>query len=302
MTQLQIRRPAFRIDETVPFQWQPANPTFGIFGNAFTFIAISFERYIVTTMRQAIPLITDPTVAEEANAFLRQEAQHARAHRHHAKALITRYPGLADTLDQCSARFDQLLDLEPLEFHLAYIADLEATFTPLFKMVLDNRGPLFEGGDDRVGTMLLWHFVEEIEHRSSALIVQRHLNTDKWYRLKVARRVFEHVSSTFELILKGFADNVPLADSQIPIMSVNSLGADEVVTRLPVLRRRRRGLPPTMLQHVPTTSLVTMIWHLVLCQTPNHDPADEQLPAWADQWHAAYDTNDDVTTYTGAHL
>ncbi len=51
--------PKFRIDETVPFQWQPANPSFGLFGNTFTFLAIAFERYIVSATRQAVPRFTD---------------------------------------------------------------------------------------------------------------------------------------------------------------------------------------------------------------------------------------------------
>src|SRR5262249_48325443 len=46
MTRLTVRRPPFRIDASVPFQWQPANPCFGLFGNTFTFVAIAFERYI----------------------------------------------------------------------------------------------------------------------------------------------------------------------------------------------------------------------------------------------------------------
>ena len=108
-------------------------------------------------------------VAEEADLFVRQEAQHARAHRAHAKAMIAQYPGLEETYAAANAAYDELLEREDVEFHLAYIANLEATFTPLFKMVLDNRHELFDGSDERVGTLLLWHFVEEIEHRSSAL-------------------------------------------------------------------------------------------------------------------------------------
>ena len=82
MTLPEVRRPAFRIDESVPFQWQPANPTFGIFGNVFTFLAIAFERYIVSAVRKAQDKLSeDPEVASEADAFLRQEAQHAAAHR-----------------------------------------------------------------------------------------------------------------------------------------------------------------------------------------------------------------------------
>ena len=33
--------------------WQPANPKFGLFCNAFTFIAVPFERYIVSACRKA---------------------------------------------------------------------------------------------------------------------------------------------------------------------------------------------------------------------------------------------------------
>src|SRR5215470_10794339 len=154
MTRLRVRRPAFRIDASVPFQWQPANPGFGLFANAFTFVAIAFELYIVSAMRQAMPRITDPAIAEEADAFLRQEAQHARAHRLHANAMMARYPGLEETFAATNAAYDRLLEREDVEFHLAYVANLEATFTPLFKMVFDNRRPLFEGGDERVGTLM----------------------------------------------------------------------------------------------------------------------------------------------------
>jgi len=46
MTTLRVRRPEFRIDESVPFHWQPRNPSFGLFRNTFTFLAIAFARSI----------------------------------------------------------------------------------------------------------------------------------------------------------------------------------------------------------------------------------------------------------------
>ena len=45
-----------------------------------------------------------------------------------------------------------------------------------------------------------------------------------------------------------------------------------------------------------------MVWQLAKSRTPGHDPADEPLPAWVDEWHAAYDSGADVTTYEGARL
>src|SRR5262245_34428847 len=108
MTSLTVRRPPIPIDASVPFQWQPANPRFGLFGNTFTFLAIAFERYIVSATRQAMPRITDPAVAEEADAFLRQEAQHARAHRLHANAMIAQSPGLEETFAATNGAYDAL--------------------------------------------------------------------------------------------------------------------------------------------------------------------------------------------------
>jgi hypothetical protein len=58
MTRLVVRRPPFSIDASVSFQWQPANPSFGLFGNLFTFLAIAFERCIVADTRQAIAGVT----------------------------------------------------------------------------------------------------------------------------------------------------------------------------------------------------------------------------------------------------
>ena len=77
MTDLLFAR-CVEFDATVPFLWQPANPSFSAFCNAFTFIAVPFEKYIIAALRQAKDrLDTDPAIADEAEAFLRQEAQHA---------------------------------------------------------------------------------------------------------------------------------------------------------------------------------------------------------------------------------
>lgn len=290
MTQLVVRKPPFAIDASVPFQWQPANPSFGLFGNAFTFIAIAFERYLVSATRQALDVITAATALEEADAFIRQEAQHARAHRAHAQALIANYPGLADTMASVTAAYDRLLETKPLEYHLAYIADLEATFTPLFKMVLDNRHSLFDGADERVGTLMLWHFVEEIEHRSSAYVIYNAAVQSRYYRLRRVPSVLKHVAGLFDEIVEGFSKHVPVADC----------GVDPSVISSKQLRRAAK--PGRMLEAVPKRDLRVMVKHLAQAQLPGHNPKDEDLPEWVEQWHAAFNAGDDITTYAGARL
>lgn len=130
MTDLEIRKIDFSFDDTIPFQWLPSHPKFGLMINAISIIAIAFEKFIVASTRRAIPLITDPEAAEEAEAFLRQEAQHAKNHRKHVRALVRKYPGLQETVDAAVASYDRLLATESLEFQLAYTADLEAAARP----------------------------------------------------------------------------------------------------------------------------------------------------------------------------
>ena len=140
----------------------------------------------------------DPDVAAEAEAFLRQEAQHAAAHRKHMLPSCERYPELEQCYEFASEAYDELIDEQPIEFHAAYIANLEATFTPLFKVILDNRDSLFGGGDQRVASLMMWHFVEEIEHRSSGLILYRHINPDRWYRVQTHSGHLQHVGELSE--------------------------------------------------------------------------------------------------------
>ena len=146
MTDLQIRKMRFGFaDHPVPFLWNPENPAFSSMANAVSFLAIAFEKMIGAMITEAMPLITDPAVREEADAFVRQEGQHSMAHRQHAKGLIKSYPGLKDTLDDVIGAFDHMTATTPLKYRLAYTADLEATFTPAD--IRENTGFAYEEPD-----------------------------------------------------------------------------------------------------------------------------------------------------------
>ncbi len=306
MTNLVVRKIPWEFDASVPFMWQPANPNFGLFCNAFTFIAVPFERYIVSAVRKAQDKLNeDPEVAAEAELFLRQEAQHAAAHRKHMIALVQRYPELEQCYEDAVRAYDDLIDEQPIEFHAAYIANLEATFTPLFKVILDNRDSLFGGGDQRVASLMMWHFVEEIEHRSSGLKLCRHINPNPWYRVRHIRATFSHVGKLSEAVAKTFDEVIPFDDRGVSAQQLmsNSMLLGEFKYRLPggCRRRARRNGPPTLFHAVPTGQLVTMVWRLALSQTPHHDPADQPLPDWADTWMREYERGSDMTVFSAFH-
>ncbi len=296
MTTLQVRRIAFDFSEDVPFCWQPENPEFALSMNATSLMIIGFEKYIVDAVRAAMPYISDPAAAEEADAFLRQEAQHARAHRMHMRALFRQYSGLKQTLDDVVAEYDRLFAEKPLQYHLAYIANLEATFTPAFKQILDHADELFGPGDERVGSLFMWHFTEEIEHRSSALIIYRAVVPAPWYRIGQLPSVARHINKMLRITMDGINEHVPLEDRKVDARNI-SPG-----------RQARRGLAekiaffgrgvdfsyPPANAPIPADEQRAANLALLASQTPSHDPAHQPLPPFAAEWIARYDRGEDV--------
>lgn len=295
MTELQIRRPKFDFTEDVPWDWNPTNPSFSFSMNATSMIAIGFEQMIVAAVQEARPLITDSAVKAEAMAFLRQEAQHSSSHRKHVNGLIRSYPGLQQTFDDMLASFDRVTATRPLEFRLAYVADTEATFTPTFKLMLDNEATLFRPGDERVASLFLWHFVEEVEHRSSALIIYDAVVGKPWYRMRMLPAIFKHLLEVAEIIADGVNAHVPVQDRKV-----------DTRTFLPAFNMRsavRQKLPfgrvdnpvPSAFSSVSRKEKYVAALRVLLSQTPYHNPAHERLPEFADEWFAEWERGGDVT-------
>lgn len=288
-------------DHPVPFLWNETNPAFSSMANAVSFLAIAFEKMIGSMIPEAMPLIRDPAVAEEAAAFVRQEGQHSMAHRQHAKGLIKAYPALRETLDEVIAAFDDMTANKPLKYRLAYTADLEATFTPVFKLMLDHDDTLFAPGDDRVASLFLWHFVEEVEHRSSALIIYDEVVGDPWYRMWVAPSIFKHVWAVVRLAAEGFNKHVPLADRKVDALSTfgGHRRKRQLLQRLSV--GNGHGPVANAFGHLPIREQLIALSGIVRSQLPNHNPAHENLPALAGEWFDRYDAGHDVTHwYTAA--
>lgn len=300
MTDLQVRKLSFSFDDRTPFQWNPANPAFGVSFNGFTFIAPAFERYMVAATRMAMKEITDDGVRAEADAFLRQEALHARAHRNHVAALTRQHPGLARISRELDRRFDALLATRTLPYHLAYAADIEATFTPMFDLMLRHKAHLFDNGDPDVAPLFLWHLVEEIEHRSSAQMIYDAVVPSPWYRLRVAPEVFRHLLGCFNVAVRGFDAHVPrsvrLVDAADLVVSPGQ------VARALAQRLRSGGAPaaPNPLASVSWRETASLVHRLARSQRPGHSPAGERTPPFADEWFAAYDRGHDVVHWYDA--
>ncbi len=269
MHDLVLRKIPFNFDN-VEVLWQPENPTFSMMMNGVTFQAIGFERYMCLAMRDAEPFITDPEVLEEARLFRAQESVHSLAHRVHVKALVERYPALQGVFDEAIASFDEIYQREDLHFHLAYAANIEATFTPLFGTIIEHRDKLFAGGDPRVSALMLWHFCEEIEHRSSAIKVYNHVVGNRWYRTSQFKKVLKHIGGVATNVTKGFRQHLP----EIPETAYQN-----PLTALPI----------------PFMAKMRMLGGILESQMPWHNPDRGRVPAYYANWRARFDSGEDMS-------
>lgn len=272
MSDLTVRRLPWEFSG-VDFVWNESDPAFAITMNKVTFFAIGFEKYICQAMNDAEKLITDPNVLEECKDFRSQESIHSMAHRKHAKALIERYPGLQAALDVSIKLYDELYAAHDIKYHLAYVGGLESIFTPSFRLMLDNREPLFSKGDARVASLFLWHFCEEIEHRSSGVMVYDHVYGEYWYRVSRFKKFMKHVGVVIEAITDVFREVFP----DMPAEYFTGYSS----YKMPRIGKMRSALG------------------IAAAQLPWHNPDNQALPEYFHEWIGRYERGEDMTRTYG---
>ena len=208
MSDLTVRRLPWDFSG-VDFIWNEDDPAFAITMNKVSFFAVGFEKYICQAMNDAEKHITDPAILDECRDFRSQESIHSMAHRKHVKALTEKHPELREALDVSIKLYDELYAEQDLKYHLAYVGGLESIFTPSFRLMLDNREALFSKGDARVASLFLWHFCEEIEHRSSGVMIYDHVYGEYFYRVSRFKEFMRHVGKVIEAITDVFRKVFP---------------------------------------------------------------------------------------------
>ena len=285
MSDLVVRHIPFEFDG-VEFIWNPANPQFALAMDILSFWAIGLERYLVKTMKDADAVITDAAVRMEARLFLQQESVHTSCHRRHVKALIERYPGLQAALDNSIGYYDALHRDGDLRYLLAYAAALEGTFTPIFKMIIDNRATLFADGDARVASLCLWHFCEEVEHRSSAVMVYDNVVGDPVYKVRAFIPMMRHVLRCHRMLLAEFRRQLP--------SETNGAEFGSGLSRTLMIGR---GNP---FATVPVRQRFSMYRGAIASILPGYDHENQPLPEWAATWFEHWERGEDMTMFYGA--
>lgn len=199
------RRVEFDWTQT-PLEWIPGQPFASHFINEINLLLPAGEFWFCKVYNKALPYITDAKLREDVQAFVRQEAMHARAH----GGAIVEYLNAHGVETQSNTRqedwlFEKLLADKPLGqtvpkllekrwlvFRLGLIAAIEHMTCVLGKYALHNTRWDAVDADPVLLDLLRWHGCEEMEHRCVAFDVYRHLGgryPSRYYLASIAMPV-----------------------------------------------------------------------------------------------------------------
>ena len=190
--QIQARKVHFDFSD-IPLHWIPGHPVASDVVGLLNIALPAFERWIVTTFNEALPLVKDPKLADDMRGFIGQESIHADMHEQalhefmmakglNPQALLRQVDYLfkrvlaPSTSADPKRRHNQLCDrlwlIAALEHYTAVLGDFSLNCT------WDDYGahPTFVD-------LFRWHGAEEVEHRNVAHDVAKYFSDSYWDRL-----------------------------------------------------------------------------------------------------------------------
>jgi uncharacterized protein len=142
------------------------------------------EPYLIRTMRQARPRVTDASLLSDLDLFNGQEAQHYKQHVVFNEAVRIPESSKVKALEaELDADYHRYTTRRSLRWNLAYAEGFEAFTTAMARYSFEAKviDRLHSGARD----LFLWHLVEELEHRTVAFDVYEHVFGGYFYRLFV---------------------------------------------------------------------------------------------------------------------
>lgn len=204
------------------------------------------EPFLIRTMRDALPHVSDSKLKEDLKRFCAQEGEHFKQH---AKAndLIRALHPSYEALLPLERELDQALKdwtrNKPLKFKLAYAEGFESMTSAMSRAQFEVG--LYDRTSSPLADLAKWHVMEELEHRSVAFDVYEDVVGSWFYRMKQSiwsqRHYFQWV--------KRFRDVLVAPQGEV----FAAYSAPEIVARRKAYNRHymRRGLPRILATYMP---------------------------------------------------
>ena len=179
-----VRKMPFEFPDEIEGQWNKSKPEWSHMVNGASLAMPYLEPYLIRTMRKAFEKIQSEELRREVKLYMGQEGQHYQQHRKFNDILIENgYPELKAVEARMKDEFDDFEKNRSLKFNLAYACGFETMALSIGHWLVKDREYLFGGSDTRVASLILWHFVEEIEHKNVAFDAYQAVYGNYWYRI-----------------------------------------------------------------------------------------------------------------------
>ena len=173
MQTITTRRIPFEFPEDIEPYWKADMPEWCAFLNGLSLTMPYLEPFLIRSVREAAESITDERIKADAKSFIEQEAQHFSQHRKFNELLKSKgYEGLANIETEMEVSYKKL-NSRSLRHRMAYTSGFETMTLGLTRFLVDKRCWLFKDADPRIASLMLWHIVEEAEHKNVAIDVYR---------------------------------------------------------------------------------------------------------------------------------
>lgn len=266
---LRVRKLQFAYPDDLEAHWNPRRPEWSQVVNASSLLMPYLEPFLIDAVREALPHLDDPALRDEAKAYLGQEAHHYKQHRRFNELLLTRgYERLREYEATVAADYAALRG-RSLAFRLGYAAGFETMALAIGHMLVRHRTFFFQDADPSVSSLVLWHFVEEVEHKRAAF------------------DVFQAVVGSYPARLRGLAYAAWHTLRRTRAAYVLLLREDGLWGRW----RTRLALKGLMIR-IAAACGPRMLESLLPWHEPNHIPD----PAWIQEWVALHERGEEGLT------
>ena len=261
-----VRRMAFPYPAELKGQWNPARPEFSHIVNAGSLGMPYLEPYLIATMRLAKAQISDPQLLAEIDLYIGQESTHFRQHQQFNRRLADLgYRSVPEMEAVLKADYARFAADRSFAFNLAYAEGFEAMALTIGHMLIEDREYLFADGEASVGSLVLWHFVEEIEHKCATYDVFKALDGRYQWRIYGLLFAMVHIMGRTR---QGY--RAMLIEDGL----WSSWRSHWALWRL--LGQRFARLTPRLLRILK----------------PSYDPREVADPAWADAWRRQHEAGE----------
>jgi hypothetical protein len=255
-----VRRIPFAFDEGIEPVWHPGRPEWSHMVNGASLAMPYLEPFLIRTVSEALKQVSDPALKADVHAFIGQEGVHFQSHRRYNEILKQRYPDLADAEAEMEADYRRF-QRRSLKWRLAYTAGFETMTMGVTEWLIRSRKQLFAGSESAVASLVLWHMVEETEHKNVAYSLYNHLYGD------YAGRAWGLLCGTIHVALCSRAAYVRMLKRDGLWRNLRS-------------RLRLWTMVARFLLHTSPAMLRSLV--------PGYHPSAVRDPDWVAQWAHAY--------------